>query len=191
MSSVYVPNMPLAEILCKRSVPELRKMAREFYIKGTSKMKKAELLDGVLAALKEPERLRELLLVIDANTWQLFRSAAEHGFSSPTAGASPQHLLLEELGYVYCNHDEISPFLSVPAEIRNVYETLCEDGFLQQKARCDLLHSFVQAAINLYGIIEQDEFVALFNAYNEEPTSVEELFNLRKWVHEIRKRAKV
>jgi len=176
MKSVFVPNMPLADILSARSVTELRKMAKGFYVKGTSKMKKVELLDAVLTALQEPERLRELLLIVDANTWQLFKTAAEFGFSSPTETSYSQHRLLEKLGYVYCDNDGSRPFLFVPAEIKQVYETLCKDGFLQQKERYDLLHSFVQAAINLYGVIGQDEFVDLFNQYNEAPTSVDELY---------------
>ena len=78
MAITLKPGLPLGEILSKRSVADLRKIASGYYIKGTSKMKKAELIDGIIQALHEPERLRELLLVIDDNAWSLFSTAAEN-----------------------------------------------------------------------------------------------------------------
>ena len=91
--------------------------------------------------------------------------------------AYPQYRLLEDLGYIFCEDHEQGALISVPQEVRDIYISLCSDGLHQQKARCDLLHSFIEAAVNLYGIIEQDAFVALFNHYNEDPTTVEELYS--------------
>ena len=41
-----------------------------------------------------------------------------------------------------------------------------------------LLDLYAKAAVNLYGIIRRDEFVDIFNAYNEEQTSVEEIYTI-------------
>lgn len=177
MAITLQPGLSLGEILSARSVAALRKVASGYYIKGTSKMKKAELIDGIMQALQEPERLRELLLVIDEPSWTLFKTAYEDGFTTIENSPSPQCRLLEELGYIYCDVTDTCTLIFLPTEIKAVFDGLCADGFLQQKARYDLLHQFVQAAINLYGIIEQEEFVALFNQFNsDEPTSVDELF---------------
>lgn len=176
MDITLKPGQSLGEILSKRPVTDLRKVASGYYIKGTSKMKKAELIDRIILALQEPERLRELLLVIDDNTWSLFRTAAEAGFATTGIVNNSQLHLLESLGYIYCDVADTCTMLFLPKEVKVVFDALCSDGFLAQKERYDLLHKFVQSAINLYGIIEQEAFVEQFNQYNEVPTSVDELF---------------
>ena len=49
----------------------------------------------------------------------------------------------------------------------------CPRGRAKMRKPLDL---YVKAAVNLYGIIRRDEFVDMFNAYNEEQTSVEEVY---------------
>ena len=176
MAAAISYEMNLQTLLSKRSVAELRKLASGFYVKGTSKMKKAELISEVALALQEPERLRELLLIVDKETWSLFRDAATHDYAVVPEMAFPQYKVLESLCYIYGTSNEDGPIIFLPKEIKAVFSNLCTDGFLEQKERCDLLHMFVQAAINLYGIIEQDAFVDLFNHYNDIHTNVDELF---------------
>ena len=66
---------------------------------------------------------------------------------------------------------------NVPPEIRTVYNSLVTDGLIQRKKHYDQLHLYAEAAANLYGVISQDDFVALFNSQNEDITSKEELFD--------------
>ena len=176
MATITFAGVDLHTLLSQRSVAELRKLAAGFYIKGVSKKKKAELIAEITLALQEPERLRELLLVIDKDTWSLFKTAATTGHATVAEMAYPQYRVLESLCYIYCAKYDSGSIIYLPQEVRDVFTELCEDGFLQQKERYDLLHMFVQSAINLYGIIEQGAFVDLFNHYNEVHTSVDELF---------------
>ena len=54
----------------------------------------------------------------------------------------------------------------------------------KEQKRADLLNKYALAATNLYGIIPQVEFVAIFNSQNEEKTSVDEAFStLLRYVH--------
>lgn len=77
MSAELSATATVEEILSKKSVIELRELARSFYVKGSSKMRKVELISEVKAALMIPERLEELLYVLDSAAWQTFRKAAE------------------------------------------------------------------------------------------------------------------
>ena len=43
---------------------------------------------------------------------------------------------------------------------------------------CKLLDSYATAAVNLYGLIRRDEFVEIFNAQNEEQTTVDEVYTI-------------
>ena len=66
MSAELSATATVEEILSKKSVIELRELARSFYVKGSSKMRKVELISEVKAALMIPERLEELLYVLDS-----------------------------------------------------------------------------------------------------------------------------
>lgn len=139
-------------------------------------MKKAELITELVAALMEPERLRELLLVLDPAAWDIFYAVYETGFSAGGDMGSPQYRLLEEFGYLYRTEPSTGSAIFMPTEIRALCSDLFTDGLLEQKKRYDLFHQFIEASINLYGIISQDEFIDLFNHYNKESTTVDELF---------------
>ncbi len=49
-------------------------------------------------------------------------------------------------------------------------------GFAKDKERSDLLNAYAIAAANLYGVITQEDFVALFNSQNERQTDIDEVF---------------
>lgn len=163
--------------LSKRTVPELKELAKGYYVKGTSKMNKSELISAVSVALCNPDRLAELLFVIDEPTWKLIQRALTS--TTPVlvnSGASEQCLLLADLGYLHIIEEPSNRLCTIPMEIKEVLAAMIADGFKKKKARCDLLHSYALAATNLYGVISQDDFVQLFNNQNQEHTSVEELF---------------
>lgn len=146
-------------------------------MKGTSQMNKAALVCAVTDALKEPDRLSELLLVVDPQTYTLFRRASES--PDPIKVKDPgseQYRLLDDFCYLVCADTPDGLVVSVPTQIRAAFEQLKNDGFLKQKDRFDLLHNYAMAAIHLYGAITQDEFVDIFNQQNSRKTSVEELF---------------
>ena len=41
------------------------------------------------------------------------------------------------------------------------------------KEFADLIHQYAQAAVNLYGVISQEELVEIFNAQNEQQTDID------------------
>jgi hypothetical protein len=64
----------------------------------------------------------------------------------------------------------------VPQEIRDTYKKLVETDFLEDKCFHNLLNNYAVAAISLYGVIEQDDFVTLFNSQNERQTNIDAMF---------------
>ena len=104
MATITFAGVDLHTLLSQRSVAELRKLAAGFYIKGVSKKKKAELIAEITLALQEPERLRELLLVIDKDTWSLFKTAATTGHATVAEMAYPQYRVLESLYLLLSAH---------------------------------------------------------------------------------------
>lgn len=141
----------LEGVLTRRTAAKLKVLSKGYYVKGTSQMNKAALVCAVTDALKEPDRLSELLLVVDPQTYTLFRRASES--PDPIKVKDPgseQYRLLDDFCYLVCADTPDGLVVSVPTQIRAAFEQLKNDGFLKQKDRFDLLHNYAMAAIHLY-----------------------------------------
>lgn len=166
----------LNTILSQLSISRLHKLASMLCVKDATKMRKADLIERIVQEPKKPEQLREFLLVLDKDAWSLFHAVALTGQAIADETANPYYRLMNYLGFLYSERRGGSSVFYMPKEIRAVYSELRAMGFDQLKERYDLLHTFVQAAINLYGVIDQHEFIELFNHYNKKKTDIEELF---------------
>ena len=51
----------IEEVLANTSVAKLKELAKDYYVKGYSKLNKAALVEVVSSALQKPKRLTELL----------------------------------------------------------------------------------------------------------------------------------
>lgn len=163
--------------LSKKTVAELRKMAKGFKIKGYSRQKKQELVEGVSQELRDVDRFRELLYVIDPPLYHLFQQAAESDTPIPHQGAMPrQWEVLSNFCYLCRLETAEGIFFFVPPEIRSLFDLCQQQGLGERKARADLLHTYALAAVNLYGCIHVEAFLRLFNCQNTEGSSTEELF---------------
>lgn len=100
MASSTYEKLSLSKILSKKTAVELRKMARGFYVRGSSAMRKEALVSSVFSALLVPERLEELLYVIDDETWTLFQTAYKEEFISLSGRLPDNFMLLKELCYL-------------------------------------------------------------------------------------------
>ena len=170
-------TISLAESLELKSVPELRTLAKGYAIKGTTRMRKAELLQTVHSLLTKPQRLEELLYVMAGSSWALFRQAVgSEGAVAAAPKDSEACRMLVELGYLHICEETGPLVCMVPSEIKEVFHSLERKDFLQRKARYDLLHRYAEAAVNLYGVISQADFIDLFNSQNALPTTQGEVF---------------
>lgn len=170
------PVYSLTDTLALRPVTNLKKLASGLRISNAYKLRKAELIYAVSDALQLPARLEELLYIIDEHSWTFFQSLASEQF---IRFEKPRHqdreFLLESLGY-------IQPFLSdgvyiyvLPDEVKATYQMLVAEGFLARKQQSDLAHAYATAAVHLYGIIRQDEFLDLFHAWNKSTVPSDEI----------------
>ena len=164
-------------VLTEASAAKLKELAKNYYVKGYSKMNKLALVQAVSAALREPGRMEELLYIIDQSAFQLFKRAAKSREPVKVKKALPEQCnLLEDLGYLVCDASQENLIVTVPTEISEVFHQLEREGFTERKARYDLLDSYAMAAVHLYGAISQPDLVDIFNRQNRQPTTEEELF---------------
>ena len=167
----------IEEVLANTSVAKLKELAKDYYVKGYSKMNKAALVEVVSSALQKPKRLTELLYVLDTSTFMLFKRAAESQQPIKVKKLqAEQYKLLVDLCYLVCEESQADMVVTVPAQISDVFLQLERGDFSKRKARDDLLNSYAMATVHLYGVISQDDFVDIFNRQNSQKTSIEELF---------------
>lgn len=124
MASSLCEKLSLPEVLSKTTVIELRKLARGLYVKGSSAMRKNDLISSVFSSLLVPERLEELLYVIDDETWTLFQAAYEKE-SVLLSGQLPDNfMLLKELCYLVQEPNSYEQIVYMTGEIKALFSEL-------------------------------------------------------------------
>ena len=171
-------NISLKEALGQWTVTELRALASANSVKSPSRLRKEPLIDAVASALLEQDRMREVLLALEPADWGIFLRAAEVGIFHPKKTDSGCGLALQNLGYLYRIREAGKESYIVPEEVRAVYRELIAEGFRAQKERADLIHAYAMAAVNLYGVISQEDLIRLFNTQNGKKITEEELFSV-------------
>jgi len=167
VNTICQKSTSLWSTLSQRHVPALRELAKSYYVSGYSRMKKAELVASVFEALLDMTRMTEILYVTDPRTWKLFQRLADDELVRVTRSTPPQYKLLVELGYLDEQRSDTDTWIFMPDEIRAVYADLAMGGLPEQKELFDLIHTYAQAAVHLYGVIGLVDFAALFNGQNE------------------------
>lgn len=168
MREAVLAPVSLSQTLPRRKVSELRELAKSYYVKGYTRMRKAGLVEAVFDALMDMGRLTDILYVIDTDTWDLFQSAAAETVMELDSIPSPQYKLLAELGYLECEQLESGVRVAMPVEIKALFSDLCAGGLAEQKFLFDAVHTYAQAAANLYGVISLIDFTALYNSHSIE-----------------------
>ena len=169
-------GIALFELLMRCQISELRELASRYSIKNADKMRKAELATTVQNSLLESSRLLDILKTAEPVCWQLMQgAAASDGIMQVQSKAARYAKMFAELGYLQYEGDTQVGFVEMPAEIKNLFFTICSEENAQN-ARSDLLRAYSRAAVNLYGAITQEELVDIINRQIEEKTNFKELF---------------
>lgn len=93
-----VEKPAIEAVLAEASAAKLKELAKNYYVKGYSKMNKPALVQAVSAALREPGRMEELLYIIDQPAFLLFRRAARSREPVKVKKALPEQCSLLEIG---------------------------------------------------------------------------------------------
>ena len=166
----------LKEVLSQWTVAELRSLASAYSVKSPSKLRKGPLIDAVASALLERDRMREVLLALEPADWGLFQRAVTTGTSRQKGSDGGCGLALQNLGYLYRIRETGKEAYIVPEEVRAAYQELAAEGFCTQKERADLIHAYAMAAVNLYGVIRQEDLIRIFNCQNGKKLTEDEMF---------------
>lgn len=170
-------SLSLQELLSKKTITVLKDTARNLGCKSYSGKRKDELVKMVQEALLSPEKLETLLYITNDAAWRCILEAFNKPVLVPTdTDIKEPCKVFAGLGYLQWVESDDGDMVLMPSEIKDIFRQLLESGFLDKKERSNLLDNYAMAATNLYGIISQDDFIALFNQQNEQKTNVSEVF---------------
>lgn len=165
----------LSEVLHLRTVSELRSLAALHGVRGCWSLKKEDLIGAIQTAMLESPHMEEELFRTGRPSWQFFQRIAADGGRKTVSAAPESYTFLQDLGYLQAFSSGDQLLFVIPLEVRQAYQVLLKDGFLARKERDGLIHAYACAAVNLYGVISQEAFIALFNSQNGKKLSPGEL----------------
>lgn len=172
------PVYSLEEILSLKNVTALRRLGKALQIRYYSTLSKPELIPPIVQKMKQADTLRNLLYALDEIEWKFFQKAAAKKRLQTDKVITDSYFISQDMGLLQCFYFEDKLWFVVPDEIRAAYRELDKTNFPENKNFCDLLNNYAIAAVSLYGVISQDDFVALFNSQNERQTSIDEMFQI-------------
>ncbi|OPY59022.1 MAG: hypothetical protein A4E55_00391 [Pelotomaculum sp. PtaU1.Bin035] len=170
------PVYSLAEILALKNVTELQQIGKALHVKYYGKLPKTELIPAIAETMKKEHLLRNLLYNLDEMEWEFFLKVAATKHLLTEKVYIDSYYLPQSMGLLQCFYHNDKLWFVVPEELKDVYRKLAETDFPEDKRFRDLLNNYAIAAISLYGVISQDEFVALFNSQNKRQTNIDEIF---------------
>ena len=143
------PVFSLSGILAQKSEDERLELIR---LAGT---------EDLAAWLQEPANLTMLLNALPAADFELFCKAAEAPFLQEEQVFLPMHsgLIHFALMQPYLYGDKL--YLVIPTELRAIWRDLKATDFPAQKRLRDLIDSYAQACVKLYGVLPLDAFFSV------------------------------
>ena len=143
------PVFSLAGILAQKTEEERGELVR---LAGT---------EDLAAWLQEPDNFAMLLNALPAADFALFAKAAEGPFLQEDQVFLPMHGGLIHFALMQPYYYGNQLYLVVPTELRALWGDLKRTGFPERKRRKDLIDSYAQACVKLYGVIPLEEFFSV------------------------------
>ncbi len=171
-------DFTISRMLSEKNVTTLKKMAKALKIKGYTKMKKEELEVNLGAVLCEDEKIAEVFCFLDKKKWNLFENIFKLECIEVDEKSKTAIAFMETLGIVYRFTYEKVDYVSIPKEVKRVYETVIKTEFNAKRQRISLIDDYANSAMALYGLIKINDFIELFNDQNSDIINFEETFTL-------------
>lgn len=181
------PCYTLAEMLARKDISTLQKIAECYEISDFSQMDTAAMVSALAALLSSPKGLAMALLLLRKHDWKLFCEASKIPARVGSGILNSHFILLMRvglMGFYYCETDSQFYYI-IPQEIQQTFRELEKAGFPAEKEHDILLCDYANAAVNLYGVITQADFVDIFNRQNNCKTDLETMLTtLRVYEYE-------
>lgn len=153
--------------LVNYNMEQLKKIAKTREIRGFSKLKKQELINRIRECILDKDNMYKFFKVLPKKEFNIFKKAMNEEYI-----LEDDFLILEENGYVYVSNDGL---VNVSEEIKDAFNNMETKEFKLERDRYELVCSYCDAAINLYGICSDEKIIEIINNQNNFNMDIEEL----------------
>lgn len=180
------PKFSLAEIFGAMTITKSLHLAKSKGIFITSKNRtKEDVSEKLIGFFSEAGFVGDILLLLDDGQFDFFKKVAEHKqyvynpktddyiFDIDMAGMIENYILAQF-------NDFHNLYFVVPEEIREVYKNISVPEFFEKRQLYSLIRRYADAAVNLYGVMDMENFRAVFNNYTGNKIESERLRELLK-----------
>jgi len=166
------------ELLELRGVTELRRLGKLLKVKYYGKVSKQDIIPKIVDAINQPDMLRILLNQLERTEWDFLLKAIAEKEISDELFLIECYASAQRMGILQSFYYENQIHAVIPNEIKATFKRLEESGYVSEKNFRLNVIGFAVAAINLYGVISQDDFVTLYNRMKERQTNIDEVFSI-------------
>lgn len=160
-------------------VEDLKCICRKLGIQGYSGLRKQQLVEFVLSQVADQAIISNAFMDMEDGQIEFFESL----FSDPCSVldlSEEGRLQAEDFlsrGLVFQTLDGV---FFVPEEVQKSYASIDKKALSKTRRRVGLVLDYCKAAVNLYGIVEMEHLLRLFNQQNEETLQYRELLQVLK-----------
>ncbi|CAH0120150.1 hypothetical protein PAE9249_02663 [Paenibacillus sp. CECT 9249] len=164
----------LPEALRSLTKARLAALASEYGAAGRSKMNKEDLVDALVQYITAPDLLESFLYIASPKEWKLFESLVNGPIQNNTIPYGDYCHFLDR-GLVFSYFTDHKFYLVMPDEVKAAYAALNTETFAKSRERRQLVYQYILAASHLYGAIQPDKLIDIFNEQNSEHLTRQEL----------------
>lgn len=165
----------LPEILLSLTKARLSSLASVNGISGRSKMKKEELADALVQYLVDPEHLKSIVLVTDADEWALLESLLSGPSIQDNSLPYGQYAYFLNHGLVFSYFTESKLYIIMPDEIKAAAAQINLTELKKEHNQGQMVYQYILAASQLYGVIHPNKLIEIYNAQNPDKLTEQEL----------------
>ncbi|MGL4372690.1 MAG: YecA family protein, partial [Turicibacter sp.] len=161
-------------ILGKLKKNDLKAIVDAHGLKGCSSFAKPKLIERILETLGDVDRLKYILCGLDEKMEAVLMALMNQSVIAIDEVEVRYLHTLYQLGYVYPVVEKKEVAIVLPQVVRDAYAQINKNEFDSMKKRYDLIYTYMRALINMYGICEMEQLVAVFNEYEAQPLTFDE-----------------
>lgn len=171
----------LKECLEDLTVSELKNLCSLYDVKGTSKMKKAEIVIALDERMRNHEAFFELYAAFLEENSESERLYSDYnGEKYEEAVNRRACYLMNKIGISYFYENSDGVVCIVPTECIELIDSLDECTLEKKSERYSLIKKYIRGFLNIYGMYEVEHLIKVFNEQNEEKINIKELMSVVK-----------
>lgn len=163
---------------CKKEF--LCQLARNYNIKGFSKLNKLNLVDLLFENLNDGEKIINVLADFSVEEMAVLKELITSKVYDITKKPFDDYINLQIRGIAYCYKNDEKIFLTIPCEYRQSLASYCTSVGQDVSIQNENIDSYIKSFGRIYGLIDLDFFVSQFNNFEDASLTKNELLNYFK-----------